>query len=336
MGIGAGEDVAVDGATVPDHDVVTEPRTVRGQLQPGATIGRYVVLELVGEGGMGVVYAAYDPELDRKVAIKLLGSGRGSAAAGRRLLREAQAMARLTHPNVITVHDVGEHAGMVFVAMEFVHGQTWTQWQQACPRSLSETLQIALGAVRGLRAAHEVGLVHRDFKPDNVMIGDDGRVRVMDFGLARLVGDDSDARPSGVPADAPVSSSGGAGVRLTHAGAVLGTPGYMAPEQFMGHEADARTDQFGFCVTLWEAVYGERPFRGETALAIGAAVMAGTVQAPPSDRDVPPWLQEVLRRGLSVDPQARWSSLAELQLQLARHEGTRRRWGWAAGGLALL
>jgi serine/threonine protein kinase/tetratricopeptide (TPR) repeat protein len=339
------------GRTLPDHGVVTEPRTTGGALRPGATIGRYVVLDQIGEGGMGVVYSAYDPELDRKVAIKLLGSGRDgrrSVTGGRRLLREAQAMARLTHPNVITVHDVGEHEQMVFVAMEFIHGHTWTDWQKAGTRTLPETLQVALGAVRGLRAAHEVGLVHRDFKPDNVMIGDDGRVRVMDFGLARVVGDDTTSRPSdggdapdddpvtdpgSRPGTRPMTANGGAAVRLTRAGTVLGTPGYMAPEQFMGAETDARTDQFGFCVSLFEAVYGHRPFRGDTALAIGAAVMAGTIDVPPPSSDVPSWLRDVLLRGLSREPADRWPSLAELEDELLRHEGRRRRWWLVAAGL---
>ncbi|MCA9698518.1 MAG: serine/threonine protein kinase, partial [Myxococcales bacterium] len=158
-------------------------------LERGDAVGRYVVLERVGAGGMGVVYAAWDPDLDRKVALKLLHGGHDPAKrAGKnqRLLREAQAMARLSHPNVITVHDVGEFDGRVFVAMEFIEGQTLSTWQQGSsdrPRSVDELLGAWVRAGRGLGAAHRQGLIHRDFKPDNVMVGDDGRVRVMDFGL---------------------------------------------------------------------------------------------------------------------------------------------------------
>ncbi len=322
--------------TEPERSELTER-----QLERGGTIGRYVVLEQLGEGGMGVVYAAYDPELDRKVAIKLLRPGREYRRAedGQRLLREAQAMARLTHPNVITVHDVGQHWDMVFIAMEFVRGQTWTAWQRSQTRSLAETLEVARGAARGLRAAHDAGLVHRDFKPDNVMLGDDGRVRVMDFGLAHMVDDAAEtttpsADTSGSDGSEGAESTGERAARLTRAGTVLGTPGYMAPEQFLGSETDARTDQFGFCVSVFEAVYGQRPFAGKTALSIGASVMAGTVEVPPSD-DVPAWIRELLLRGLSVEPEDRWPSMAEVEQALAHDDAPRKRRVWLLG-LALV
>src|SRR5450432_4380055 len=158
-------------------------------LARGATIGRYVVLGLVGRGGMGEVYAAYDPELDRKVAVKLLrvkpGNGVSLAEGRQRTLREAQAIARLSHPNVVIVFDVGTFEDQVFIAMEFVDGNTVTYWLQSQLRSWQDILKVFMAAGRGLTAAHDKGLVHRDFKPDNVMVGRDGQVRVMDFGLAR-------------------------------------------------------------------------------------------------------------------------------------------------------
>src|SRR6187401_272227 len=170
-----------EGSPPQDHGQAT--------LARGASIGRYVVLGLVGRGGMGEVYAAYDPELDRKVAVKLLrvkpGNGVSRHEGRQRTLREAQAIARLSHPNVVVVFDVGTFAEQVFIAMEFVDGNTVTYWLQAAERSWQEILKVFMAAGRGLAAAHEKGLVHRDFKPDNVMVSRDGQVRVMDFGLAR-------------------------------------------------------------------------------------------------------------------------------------------------------
>lgn len=325
--------------TLPSQGPNTEPSRSEPpsrSLTRGSTIGRYVVLEPLGEGGMGVVYTAYDPELDRKVAIKLLRPGREYRRDedGQRLLREAQAMARLTHPNVITVHDVGQHWDMVFIAMEFVRGQTWSAWQKAETRSLEEILEVARGAARGLRAAHDAGLVHRDFKPDNVMLGDDGRVRVMDFGLAHMEDELEEidiTQPSEIDG---AESTGARSVRLTEAGTVIGTPAYMAPEQFLGQPTDARTDQFGFCVSVFEAVYGQRPFAGKSALTIGAEVMAGNVEVPPSD-DVPTWIRDLLLRGLAVSPADRWPSMADVERALAHDEAPTRRRGWLLG-LALI
>ncbi len=320
--------------TLPSEGPSTEParwEPTKRTLVRGSTIGRYVVLEPLGEGGMGVVYAAYDPELDRKVAIKLLRPGQEYRREedGQRLLREAQAMARLTHPNVITVHDVGQHWDMVFIAMEFVRGQTWSAWMRAQTRSLPEILEVARGAARGLRAAHDAGLVHRDFKPDNVMLGDDGRVRVMDFGLAYVDGDADATEPQESDLDG-LESSGERLDRLTRAGTVLGTPAYLAPEEFLGGETDARTDQFGFCISLFEAVYGQRPFAGNSALSIGAEVTAGHVEVPPSD-DVPNWIRALLLRGLSVDPADRWPSMQALEQALAHEDAPPKRRAWLLG-----
>ncbi|MCA9663106.1 MAG: serine/threonine protein kinase, partial [Myxococcales bacterium] len=201
---------------------------------------------------MGVVYAAHDPELDRKVALKLVRVGASGSEERQRLLREAQAMARLAHPNVVAIFDVGERAGEVFLAMELVDGETLRAWiERGPPRSA--VLDALIDAGRGLAAAHAKGLVHRDFKPDNVMIDGDGRVRVMDFGLAREV----ERAPARADEEAAAATTSALGADLTLTGALLGTPAYMAPEVFAGAAADARADVFAFAVVLWEALYGE-------------------------------------------------------------------------------
>ncbi|HVZ85706.1 MAG TPA: serine/threonine-protein kinase, partial [Polyangia bacterium] len=343
-------------------------------LAKGAAIGRYVVLGLVGRGGMGEVYAAYDPELDRKIAVKLLRArGRGeSAADGKtRLLREAQAIARLSHPNVVVVYDVGTVRDSVFIAMEFVEGNTLGYWLQAAPRRWREVLDVYLAAGRGLAAAHAAGLVHRDFKPENVMITKSGQVRVMDFGLARdqhttdepspagqlafeaaakavaladtfEAGIDPDATaklgPGAVSSAAPPTGSGGyLRLKLTQTGTMLGTPAYMAPEQFAGSGGDARSDQFSFCVALYEGIYGQRPFAGDSALALMSNVVAGTVTDPPPDARVPAWIRRILLRGLATDPKARFPSLAELLAALGRDPAIhRRRWLAVAAATALV
>ena len=234
-------------------------------------MGRYLVLGTLGEGGMGVVHAAYDPELDRKVALKVLLPGRGGRAKGHeRLLREAQSLARLSHPNVVAVHDVGTHEGRVFVAMEFIAGTTLSATIESQRPGLEAIVGLYAAAGRGLEAAHRVGLVHRDFKPDNVMVDREGRVRVVDFGLAQAVAE----------ASAEESSQGSA-VGLTATGALMGTPAYMAPEQFQGRPTDARTDVFAFCVALYEHLHGERPFAGETLVTLAAEVTAGRVREAP-------------------------------------------------------
>jgi len=283
-------------------------------LERGAALGRYLILERLGAGGMGVVFLAYDPELDRKLALKLLHPG-PAAHAGRaraRLLREAQAMARLTHPNVVAVHDVGTFGGQVFVAMDFVPGQTLGAWLATRRPDWRAALKLFAQAGAGLAAAHAAGIVHRDFKPDNVLVGDDGRVCVTDFGLART-GTGTEA--SGVMPASPRDDAGPS-VALTQAGAVMGTPAYMAPEQYHGESADARADQFSFCVALWEAIYGRRPFAGETLLELAQAVTMGEVQAP-GRAAAPTWLRRTLERGLAVDPAARWPSMSALLAELA-------------------
>ncbi|HEY3571423.1 MAG TPA: serine/threonine-protein kinase [Thermoanaerobaculia bacterium] len=299
-------------------------------LDRGATVGRYVVLDRIGAGGMGVVYAAYDPELDRRVAIKLLRPDRFSSEGGRlRLLREAQALARLTHPNVVAVHDAGTFGERVFVAMELVEGETLREWLKAGSRSWREVLDRFLPAGRGLAAAHAAGLVHRDFKPENVLLGRDGRLRVVDFGLAKAL---ADAAEEPAAAGEAAEDSGGALVTpLTEWGVVLGTPAYMAPEQLRGIAADARSDQFSFCVALYEALYGERPFAGDGPRALAEAVLRGAVREAPAGTRVPGWLRAVVLRGLKVSPEERYPTMDDLLRDLEHDPAAvRRRWLAAA------
>jgi eukaryotic-like serine/threonine-protein kinase len=352
----------------PPHAPV-DPATT--PLARGASIGRYVVLGLVGRGGMGEVYAAYDPELDRKVAVKLLrvkaGNGVSLAEGRQRTLREAQAIARLSHPNVVVVFDVGTFDEKVFIAMEFVDGNTVTYWLEQQPRTWQEILRVFIAAGRGLIAAHEKGLVHRDFKPDNVMVGKDGQVRVMDFGLARQMTERTlrEHRPRPItpnrgnlkvgsetlPIDQGTlvlneevvsgSGSGGSSIsglfdaRLTRTGAMMGTPAYMAPEQFFGAPTDARTDQFSFCVSLYEALYGERPFEGRRLTELTANVVQGTVREAPAATKVPFWVRKILLRGLRSAAGERYQSMAELLEELGKDPRAKRR-KWAVGAAVAL
>jgi len=295
-------------------------------LKRGSSVGRYVVLGELGAGGMGVVHAAYDPELDRKVALKLLRPELGARArpqaaeqARMRLLREAQALAKLGHPNVVAIHDVGTLADGVWLAMEFVEGETLGAWA-ARRRSWREVLEVMRAAARGLAAAHAAGLVHRDFKPDNVMVSGDGRVRVMDLGLARRGNEPEQPVTSSAAFsdDSLLVGQSALKIDLTHAGAVMGTPAYMAPEQHKGGEVGPPADIFAFCVTFWEGVFGERPFAGETYAELSLNVTGGVLRAPPKDRPVPRWLRRILERGLAVDPAQRWPSIEQLVVALDR------------------
>jgi len=313
-------------------DEPTTPSRMKG-AEPGSLVGRHVVLHELGAGGMGVVYAAYDPELDRKIALKLLLPGAGGETRRLRLLREAQALARLSHPNVVAIHDVGTIGEQVWLAMELVEGRTLGQWLQT-PRRWPDVVEVLRAAGEGLAAAHGAGLLHRDFKPDNVMVGDDGRVRVMDFGLARASTDVSehDCSPASQESSSTLSS------RVTRVGALIGTPTYMAPEQIAGKDLAAAADQFAFCVTLWEALYGERPFHGDTSMELAASVLAGERRSPTRSRAAPGWLRRVCERGLSVDPAQRWPSMSALLDTLAkgRKRATLRKGLAAVGVLAVL
>lgn len=309
-------------------------------------IGRYVVLRRLGAGGMGVVYLGYDGELDRNVAIKLLrarhASGGSKDRAAARLLREARALARIEHPNVIAIHEVGTSDGAVFIAMERVQGVTLSQWQEEGPHSWREIVELYVQAGRGLAAAHAAGLIHRDFKPSNVLVGDDGdglglRARVVDFGLARASGgDEVDPDPDQASdSDGDEDPRASASSSLTETGALLGTPAYMAPEQIQGHVADARSDQFSFALALYEALCGERAFAGDSIEALHTAVVAGERRPTPRGRPLPGWLRRVLDRALSIAPERRFASMLILLEELERGLGERRRRGLAIGGVGL-
>ena len=346
-------------------------------------IGRFAVLEQLGSGGMGLVCAAYDAELDRKVAIKLLSprlavSGRSDLAHAR-LLREAQAMARLAHPNVVTVHEVGTHGERVYIAMEFIVGVTLKHWLRR-RRPWREVLAVFLQAGRGLAAAHAAGLIHRDFKPDNVMVSEDRsgaveRVRVFDFGvvqetreaamrqsssshslrtpnpegrrhptpepdrndtpseplrraLGRSLPPQTDLTTSPEPTDSLLShdsSSPGDELYvtgLTAAGALVGTPLYMAPEQY-DQAADERSDQFSFCCALYEALYRRRPYGGNTPAKLQQAKLQGALRRPPRQHDIPTWLHAAVVRGLATNPTRRFPSMEALLTELSRERRRR-------------
>jgi tetratricopeptide (TPR) repeat protein len=316
-------------------------RAVLSQRLFGATearIGRFIVLRQLGAGGMGVVYAAYDPELDRKVAVKLLHADESRGSEGRvRIMREAQALAKLSHPNVVGVHEIGVHREQVFVAMEFIEGMTLRAWWTATPRRWRELLDVMCQAGRGLVAAHAVGLVHRDFKPENVMVDVDGegahslgRARVLDFGLARR-GHGPDVETTQTSGRAEPGDS------LTNTGALVGTPAYMAPEQFASATVDELADQFSFCVVLWEGLFGVRPFEGRTLAELEKNVTHGKPRAPPPGTKVPAWLRATIERGLANAPRDRWPSMQALLDALDRDPSrSRRRLLSIAGGIVVL
>jgi len=343
----------------PSDSVVAE---LAAPLERGAQVGRYLVLGRIGEGGMGVVYAGYDPELDRKVAIKLLRAApkRGSSDSKdtqARLLREAQALARISHPNVVPVYDVGTYQERVFIAMEFVEGTTAKKWIKEKKPSWREVLEVFTAAGRGLAAAHAAGLVHRDFKPENVLVGRDGRVRVMDFGLARVedTGAEATVLPQMVRALTEESIPKPLD-QLTQEGRILGTPNYMSPEQYTGRALDARTDQFSFCAALYYGLYRKRPFEpqqmseaaehvfrdGDPTMQATAAVasprllLRGPILEPPRDIKVPAWVRRVMNKGLSLNPDQRYESMEALLADLGKDPWIPvRRWGFAAAALVV-
>ena len=309
----------------PATETVTSPPAQRRRarrlprLTRGGVIGRYVIIDLLGKGGMGDVYAAYDPELDRRVALKLVRDVTGDGRE--HLIAEAKTMARVSHPNVCAVHDAGSFDEGVFIAMELVDGPTLAEWRRT-PRSWREVLAVFTAAGRGLCAAHAAGIVHRDFKPGNVMIGRDDRVRVLDFGLARV------GVPSGsvdsVDSETSPEPEEEASPRVVVSRA-MGTPSYMAPEQRRPGVHDTRVDQYSFAVALYEALYGERPFAGDNPDAILANALTHRVRPAPRDRDVPAWIRRPLLKALSPDPVDRFASLELLLAELARDPAQRRR-----------
>jgi serine/threonine protein kinase len=302
---------------------LTATYSMRGASQHPrpARVGRYQLGDVLGAGAMGVVYRAHDPDLNRAVAIKVVRTGHESS--GTRLLREAQAMARLRHPNIVPIFDVGPAEDAVFVVMPLLEGSTLRHWLSNGAHTFHVILDRFLAAGRGLAAAHAAGLVHRDFKPDNVLLGSDGETQVSDFGLACL------AHEEITPTAITSTLASGA---ITQTGDVLGTPPYMAPEQLRGRPSDARADQFSFCVALWEGIYGERPFADppsdtdDPLRARLAAIAAGPVPPAPQ-RARPAWIVPVLARGLLADPDHRWPTMDALLDAIAIHR-TPRRWPW--------
>ena len=275
----------------------------------GERIGRFEVQRVLGRGGMGVVLSARDSQLGRQVAIKLVKGG-ASEDFKARLLREARAMAQLRHPNIISVYEVGEHAGRIYVAMEQIEGDTLAAAIARMRRGRffwRQVVELFIEAGRGLAAAHAAGMVHRDFKPDNVLVDTSGRVLVGDFGIVGVAG----ARGPRTADEQLVFSD-----QLTRADEVLGTPVYMAPEQHAGESVDARADQFAFCVALYEALFEQLPFAGDTRASYVESIEKGEVRPPPESTRIPGWLLVVLRRGLSAEPEHRFASMEELLLEL--------------------
>ncbi|MEM6293784.1 MAG: serine/threonine-protein kinase [Myxococcota bacterium] len=300
-----------------EHGVPTLPSWIKGDRpETPRRIGRFRLQEKLGEGGMGEVWAADDDKLARRVALKLVRRDRVGAEQETRLLREARTLAQLSHPNVVTVHDAGEEDDFVFIAMELVEGGTLRDAFAKQDRAWRQRLRLLLQAGQGLGAAHALGLVHRDFKPANALLGQDDRVRVADFGLARV-----DGSADGVALEDATSVNG---PNITVTGAVLGTPAYMSPEQRLGEAVTAASDQFSFCVVTWEALYGVHPFDGVEL----AAWISGTVdvQSPEATRDLPRGIETALRRGMAADPAKRYGSMRPLLDILQRHLDPPKRW----------
>lgn len=345
----AADDPLREAPPVDDIDARRARSAIEGRLFSGPAqpihVGRYRIEGRIGAGGMGVVYRARDPELARDVAVKLMhpgtASGREGKTARARLVREARAMARLAHPNVIHVYDVGAVEDGVFIAMELVEGQSLAAWREAAPRSWREVLAVCLDAGRGLAAAHAAGIVHRDFKPENVLVGADGRARVGDFGLAGgavpatgaygITGDleltdDASTSPTlddlagkaaleslaaAEASDSALDDDGIAGA-LTRTGMLLGTPKYMAPEQEVAGSASPLADQFSFCVALYEALYQRPPYAGDTVAQYRKHVHDNEPLGAPPETKVKAWVHALIIRGLSVDPQTRHESMTIL------------------------
>ncbi len=268
--------------------------------------GRFLLLRKLGEGGMGEVFAAYDEQLDRRVAIKLLRPDDVSEEARRRLLREAQALAKLAHPNVVTVFEAGQIDNDVFLAMEFVDGVTLQDWQVQAGRTIDDILKAYVACGEGLAAVHAAGLVHRDFKPTNVMMGKDERVRILDFGLAHGRTDHHE-KIENISEHLVTLES-----KLTMTGALVGTPAYMSPEQYLGEPLDARSDQFSFCIALHEALYGQHPFGKGNIHEMLSNLLEGKLLPAPTNSTVPAKVAEALSRGLARNPNLRFDNMPAL------------------------
>ncbi len=333
VGDRAGEGTRGEEATAPlagESDTFVDVRAKEDEIPtPGETLARYVVLEEVGRGGMGRVLRAYDPKLQREVALKEVFGPRLDERARARLVVEARAMAKLSHANVVSVFDVEDVDGRLVMVMEFVAGQTLRQWLDATERSVADIVACFVRAGRGLAAAHRADVLHRDFKPANVLVAHDGTVKVTDFGIAKAT-----FTPVSTASESGVDDV--AGSELTRAGTVVGTPRYMAPEQHTGDTLGPAVDQYAFCVALWEALCGTPPFSG-------TQMVQAKRRGPPTwpREDVPRRLVEVLVRGLQPQPTRRWpqmsSLLSALEIAMApRRRGRRLALGLATVGVAVV
>lgn len=287
-------------------------------------VGRYELMEVIGQGAMGKVYRAFDPDLDRDVAIKVV-RGLSTEQARARLLREGRALAKFDHPNVVPVYDVGMDGDVMFVVMAYLPGMTLRRWIRTEQRSWTDIVEVFVQAGRGLAALHRRGLGHRDFKPANLIITDDGAVKLVDFGLAKSFWDDRDADTLGTMTGRSISGSGSDSrsgsaypASVTRSGTLIGTPAYMAPEAFRRLRVDGRADQFGFCVALWEALFGQRPFRARKTSALAAKICRGVIDTPPNAISLSPALEKVLRKGLRPRACDRFSTMVELVAALEK------------------
>ncbi|MEM7158560.1 MAG: protein kinase [Myxococcota bacterium] len=296
-----------------------------GQTLPGRTLGRYLIIEQVGKGALGAVFAAYDPELDRRVAIKVLHRNVSADDAQLRdnLRQEARIMAKLSHPNVVPIFDVGIADERLFIAMELIDGVTLRDWDLPEEGGWKAVRDVYEKAGIGLAAAHEAGLIYRDFKPSNVMLGHDGRVRVLDFGIAEAVFKPM-VSPDAIGRDPSVQGPSGG----------IGTPGYMAPEQYSADtKIDGRADQYAFCVSLYQSLYGNRPFGGRTLDIVRKNTLEQNWSQPLRDPGVPSWLRATIIRGLSLHPEQRWPDMESLLHALVKDRRSRRTQMMALAGV---
>lgn len=282
------------------------------------SLAGYRVIKVIGRGGMGVVYAARDERLERTVAIKRLRRGLVGEKGTERFLREARALAKLSDPNIVTLHDVRQHDDELLMVMEYVEGKTLADWIALDQPRWAAVVPVFVQAARGLAAAHRLGIVHGDFKPHNAILGNDGRVRVLDFGLVSV-------SEKSTLALAPESNSPEL-MNSTRGDELRGTPAYLSPEQWGGHPRSVFSDQFSFCVSLHEALFGQRPYNAQTPLELASNVIAGRRVAVPRHISVPGWLERVVDRGLATRPEDRWTSMEALLEALERKPRNRRVW----------
>jgi serine/threonine protein kinase len=287
-----------------------------GQKRVGQSIGPYKIISLVGAGGMGEVYRAHDARLGREVALKLLPDSLAGGTDGvRRFQQEARAASALNHPNILAIYDIGEHDGSPYIVSELLEGETLREKLNGVPLAARKALDYALQTARGLAAAHEKGIVHRDLKPENLFITKDGRVKILDFGIAKLV--QRNAAGGELHTEAPTM------MVQTNPGMVVGTAGYMSPEQVRGQSVDSRSDIFSFGAILYEALSGRRAFRRESQVETMNAILK---EEPPelstTNNQVAPGITRVVRRCLEKQPEERFQSASDLAFAIESLSGT--------------